>query len=461
MIASKLAALVLVAVGLACADSSEAPESETGPDAGEEVGDAPLRPTWHQDVAPIVHARCVGCHSASGVAPFSLVTHAEASPWASPLVEAVHAEQMPPWGAHETDECQPRHAWVDDPRLTADEIEVLSEWAELGAPEGDPADAAPLPELEDPALADVSDVLESPAPIVVAGQFDSFECVSLELGLDHDVWVTGVELLPDNLAVVHHALIFLDETGASAEIADPDGRYPCAELEMGSLLGSWFPGSTPTELPPEFGIRLPAGARVVMQYHYHPTGSREDVDHSRLAIRWTEQAPAYEAWISSVGNATSATEGLLPGPDDPAGVPTFAIPPDVVDHTETMQVVVPEWFPTAELFLLGPHMHAIGVDLRLTRTRAGETECLIQDPHWDPDWQSVYRVDAAPGEYPTLAAGDVLTLRCTYDNSLANPNLVEALASYGLDQPFTATMGSAGLDEMCMFVYGVALASAP
>jgi hypothetical protein len=345
---------------------------------------------------------------------------------------------------------------ANDARLHPDEATALAEWAAFGAPEGDPADAVELPSPVDPSLADPSDIFENPTPIVLETNADSFECVSIDTGLAEDVWITGVELLPDNEEVVHHVLIMLDEAGASAALAGPDGRYPCDELHLGTMLGSYFPGSHPTELPADVGVPFPVGARIVLSYHYHPTGSGQDVDHSSVAVRWTNEAPAYDALISTLGNATTAEGGLLPGPNDPDGVPTFRVPAGAEGHTETMQVTLPEWFPTVELFLLGPHMHSVGTDFRVTRSRDGETDCLIQDPHWDPDWQSVYTIDSSIGGFPTLAAGDVLTFRCTYENNLDNPSVVEALAEYGLDAPINVYMGSAGLDEMCMFTYGIA-----
>lgn len=415
------------------------------------------RPNWHQDVAPIIHAKCVGCHREDGGAPFSLEDFAAATPWTFLLAEVITEQTMPPWGAHETDECRPTHAWRNDLRLSPAQVSMLLDWLAIGAPEGDPADAAPLPDPVDHSLADPSDIFENPTPTTLDDDADRFVCFSIDPGLDEDVWITGVELLPDNREVVHHVLIFLDETGASAELAGPDGSYPCEDLHLGAMLGSYFPGSVPTELPPDVGVPFPVGARVVLNYHYHPTGSGPDVDQSSLAVRWTNQPPGYDALISTLGNATTAAGGLLPGPDDPDGVPTFEIPAGASGHTETMQVTLAEWLPELELFMLGPHMHRVGTNLRVTVERDGETRCLIHDPHWDPDWQSLYTIDAALGGYPTLAAGDVLSLRCTYDNSLANPSLVEALAEYGLDAPIDVYMGSAGLDEMCMFVYGVAI----
>ncbi|MDQ3778274.1 MAG: monooxygenase, partial [Actinomycetota bacterium] len=36
---------------------------------------APARPTYFQDVKPILDARCTGCHQAGGIAPFKLTSY--------------------------------------------------------------------------------------------------------------------------------------------------------------------------------------------------------------------------------------------------------------------------------------------------------------------------------------------------------------------------------------------------
>ncbi|KIG11804.1 hypothetical protein DB30_02436 [Enhygromyxa salina] len=442
--------VLLVTLG-AC---EQPPDSDT---SGQDDA-ATERPNWHEDVAPLIHARCVGCHRDGGVGPFALDTYASAAPWADLVETATTSMQMPPWGAQETEACHPRHAWENDPRLNQAELELLADWAALGAPEGDPAQAAPLPAPTDRDLADPSDIFELPAPIEVPAGVDSFACVSIDPGLDDEVWITGVQLIPDNEQVVHHVLIMLDATGASAGIAGVDGTYPCEELHLGTMLGSYFPGSAPTRLPEGAGVPFPAGARIVLAFHYHPTTAGSGVDQSSLAVRWTAEAPDYDALISTLGNATSAAGGLLPGPNDPQGEPAFHVPAGAKNHTETMQLAVPPGLPDGtRLFMLGPHMHDVGTEIRMTHARDGDEQCMIHDPAWNPDWQSVYAIEGAIEELPTLIEGDVLTMQCTYDNSLDNPRVVEALAGYGLDSPITVTMGSAALDEMCMFVYGLAV----
>ena len=55
--------------------------------------------TWDREIAPIVQARCVSCHSAGGRAPMALTTYEEARPWAKAIKEEVLARRMPKWHA--------------------------------------------------------------------------------------------------------------------------------------------------------------------------------------------------------------------------------------------------------------------------------------------------------------------------------------------------------------------------
>ena len=85
---------------------------------------------------PILQDSCYGCHADEAVS-FSLEEYSIASAMAGPIAEATAAGTMPPWPADETD-CLPLQ---DRRELSEDQIATLAEWSELGAPEGDPADA--------------------------------------------------------------------------------------------------------------------------------------------------------------------------------------------------------------------------------------------------------------------------------------------------------------------------------
>ncbi len=435
----------------------------TGDGDGDDHGQA-SRPNWHQDVAPIVHGNCVGCHLDGGIAPFALETYAQASAWAALIDQVVADGLMPPWGALETEACEPEHGWANDLRLSDEDKQLIADWVAAGAPEGDPADAAPLPGPPKLDLDDPSAVFQNPSPFVVGGTEDSFICYSIDPQLDSDVWITGVQMIPDNEQVVHHVLIYADPQANSAQVAGPDGSYPCfgvAGVDNAQLIGTWVPGAVPTQMPANVGLELPAGSRIILAYHYHPTGAGDEVDQSSVALRYTDVPPIYQGNIDLLGNFVSEAQGLLPGPNDPGGVPLFFIPADVAGHTETMRVVLPDSLPPIDLFTLGTHMHYVGVDMRAWIERDGEDICLIQTPRWDFNWQRTYDIDATIGNFPKVQGGDVVMLECTYDNTLANPFLVEALAEQGLSEPVDVLLGESSLAEMCLLIFGVAYPNFP
>ena len=54
-----------------------------------------------------------------------------------------------------------------------------------------------------------------------------------------------------------------------------------------------------------------------------------------------------------------------------------------------------------------------------------------------------------------MRSGDVLRMRCTYDNTLANPHLRPALDDQDLDEPVDVELGEDTLDEMCLIGIGI------
>jgi hypothetical protein len=88
--------------------------------------------TWSREIARIVYARCLTCHRESGRA-FSLSTYAEARPWAVAIKEEVLMRRMPPWNA-----VKGFGRFKNDLGLTQEELSLIADWVEGGAPEGDP-----------------------------------------------------------------------------------------------------------------------------------------------------------------------------------------------------------------------------------------------------------------------------------------------------------------------------------
>src|SRR3979409_262252 len=90
-------------------------------------------PTF-REIASIIETHCAGCHQAGEIGPMPLTTYAEARPWAKAIKQAVVQGTMPPWqGAGATSEQFATSRLVKD-----SEIRKLAEWADGGAPEGEP-----------------------------------------------------------------------------------------------------------------------------------------------------------------------------------------------------------------------------------------------------------------------------------------------------------------------------------
>jgi hypothetical protein len=101
--------------------------------------------TWNREISRIVTLRCAICHHPGGRA-FSLMTYAEARPWAVAIKEEVLSRRMPPWGA-----VKGFGDFRNDQGLTAEQIEWITAWVGGGVPEGDPADLETNPKIPETA----------------------------------------------------------------------------------------------------------------------------------------------------------------------------------------------------------------------------------------------------------------------------------------------------------------------
>ncbi len=85
--------------------------------------------TWSKEISRIVNARCISCHTGD----ISFATYQQARPWAKAIKEEVLERRMPPWGS-----VKGFGDFKNDISLSQEEITLIAEWVEGGAPEGDP-----------------------------------------------------------------------------------------------------------------------------------------------------------------------------------------------------------------------------------------------------------------------------------------------------------------------------------
>jgi mono/diheme cytochrome c family protein len=96
--------------------------------------------TWNREISRIFYQRCVSCHRPGGTS-FSLVTYQDVQPRAVAVRDAVLSRRMPPWGA-----VKGFGAFRNDEALTAEQIELITDWVQDDTPKGNnPRMLPPMP----------------------------------------------------------------------------------------------------------------------------------------------------------------------------------------------------------------------------------------------------------------------------------------------------------------------------
>lgn len=443
-----LIAAVAVAAGVSVGCSSEDASDRT--------------PTYAEDVAPLMIKSCEGCHREGGIGPFALSTYEQVKRYSALVAEKVESRAMPPWGAYETESCKPRFKWKHDLRLSEQEIATVLKWARNGTPSGDLNKLPAKPSFADVKLAGATDALSFPPYTVKASGADDIRCFPVDAKLPPDTWIEGTNVVPGDPRVVHHVIVYTDPKRQSIARAGDAGSYECfggPEVEDSGILVAWAPGQQAMDYAPHAALQPPNDGMLVVQVHYHPSGT-ETTDATKIELRRRTDKPPYKAVVALVGNAATPAGGLLPGPNDPTTGPAFTIPAGAKGHVESMTFTVP---PTPNLFLHSvlAHMHWVGRDMKIELKRsiaaAGDPteECLLGAPKYDFNWQRFYSYDAPVDELPMIRAGDELKLTCTYDNTMDNPNVVKALQDQKLSSPVEIKLGEETLEEMCIGAFVV------
>jgi hypothetical protein len=116
--------------------------------------------TWTREISRIVYKSCAGCHREGGQA-FSLLTFEEVRPWAVAIKEEVLGRRMPPWGA-----AKGFGSFAHDRGLSQDEISLIADWVEGGAPEGQRIYLPKLPAALASGGPQATKLREQPLPLV-------------------------------------------------------------------------------------------------------------------------------------------------------------------------------------------------------------------------------------------------------------------------------------------------------
>ena len=380
-------------------------------------------PTYAKDVAPILQKKCQVCHRPGEAGPFPLLTYEQARPWAAAIKMDVQARKMPPWFA------DPQYGKFSNANgLDPGEIELLSKWADAGAPKGDPKDLPPPAEwVEGWGIGKPDKVFELPQPYdVPASGVVDYQHVIVPTGFTEDTWVQAAEVRPTDRMVVHHIIAFVREPDSKWFRGQKPGVFFTApqvktkeEPDTSSLpsdfLVGYAPGQPPEILRPGQAKLIKAGSDIIFQVHYTPHGHATK-DQSRLGIVFAKEPPKERVLTLS---ATNGTFKIPPGDPNYRVDSSFEVGADV------------------KLSGLHPHMHGRGKDfLYRVVYPSGESKTLLSVPHYDWHWQNWYTLE----EPIALPKGTRIDCTAHFDNSPNNPE--------NADPTKEVTWGEQSWDEM-------------
>jgi peroxiredoxin len=373
------------------------------------------KPTYADDIEPILRKHCVACHQPGAVGPMSLATYDQVRGWAAMIDEVVSDERMPPWKADRA-----HGPFVGQSTLDSLDRTKLRRWFETGCPPGDLTMVPPPPKWSDAwAIGRPDAIVELPETQVIPPTgIVEYRIVEVDPGFGTDRWVSAIEVRPTDREVLHHCNIFLR----------PPGSDEAAEAgSLGSVcLAAMAAGTPPVTYRPGMAKRIPARWKLVFVMHYVTVGT-ERRDRTELGLKFVDPASVER----EVATRLLVDEHL-------------EIPPHAAEHRVEHSTRVEH-----DLLLLAmfPHMHLRGKSFEYEAEYPdGRRETLLSIPKWDFGWQYRYELE----EPKRLPAGTIVRAVAVYDNSAANPA--------NPDSSVTVRTGPKSDDEMFNGYFDVAYA---
>ena len=404
--------------------------------------------TWEADVRPLVEQSCAGCHDGAGIAPFPLATYEQVKMMQGAVRAAVEARRMPPYNA-----ARGCAEYVNDISLSDEQISLIGKWIDQGMQRGTPGTSMqPLDVPMQPQFR-VDRTLALPTPYTVEQSPDDYRCFVLDWPETEDKYVTGFRAVPGNPKVVHHVIAYLAAPERLADVmaedaADPGDGYRCFGGPGGGVrewIGAWAPGGLGSMYPPDTGLLIPRGSKVVLQVHYNlAPGAVDKTDSTRIEVAIADSVKRRAVlflwtnpdWVKGIGMKIPAYEKNVEH--------AFAF-----DPTPFMGALTRGAIPSGvgvRLYSASLHQHLLGTSSRLEILRGDGVgkECLLDIPRWDFHWQRSYGFKQGK----VLRPGDRLSVTCRWDNSAEHQPLVGGVRG----TPRDVSWGEGTGDEMCLGV---------
>ena len=354
--------------------------------AGADTG--PRLVTFSRDVAPILQAKCQECHQPNSIAPMSLITYADARPWARSIRERVSMRQMPPW---HIDRNVGVRAFKNDMSLTDAQVDTIVRWVDGGAPQGNPRDLPrPKPLATDNRWKGDRDgfgppdlVIRSPEYTMPAQHQDAWYRPLSDIPITEPRWARMVEIRPTNRQgrkVIHHSIAYLvlnnDPEALDTGTSTGPGRGASARdlVNRRPQLMEWAIGKSYDLFRPGTGKLILPGEKISWEQHIHAMGE-EITAGSELGIWFYPKGrePAKRTYL--VGFTGLAQPNFLD------------IRPNSISTTEGSTVLA----ENALITNFQPHLHLRGKAMQVEAILpGGGSEILSYVGNFNFNWMTNY-----------------------------------------------------------------------
>ena len=318
---------------------------------------------------------------------------------------------------------------------------------------------------------------------------DDYRCFLLGTGLSEDRFITGVRFLPDNPAVVHHAILYrvrpsqLD-AAERRDAEEPGQGWSCfggpdlpaategaavGGLDSAPWLAAWAPGGRESTYPEGTGVFVETGSSVILQVHYNLLAG-QGPDSTAVKLR-TVSADTGLIPLETLLLPAPVELPCLPDEDGPLCDRETAVEDtikrfggeslrtiwglqficggDLVEpRAGATQSCTHDVEESMTVYAAAGHMHLLGRSIGIVANAGTSREEQLLDVQvWDFDRQGAIRL-AKPLD---LTPGDTLTVTCTHD-----ANLRRQLPALADTDPRYITWGEGTTDEMCLGILTIA-----
>ena len=454
-------------------------------------------------VQPILETRCVSCHTTGGPAwsTLALDTAGDAAAIADDIALVTGINFMPPWLPSDL---SPQ--FVHDWSLADSEKEAIKAWADTGGGL-DVRPDTPLVARFRAIIGVEEDQKIGPRDGLYTGysrpdgwpvKNDDYRCqVHAVADPEGDGnWIKGFEFRPDQVEVVHHAIVYRVPAEAAAEVAakiaaedeieaaegfSDEPGWTCFGLSglrsqgVYSIQG-WAPGQSPTIYPDGYGLYLWPGDMIVNQIHYH-------YDHDTPAdgswiILDTATDEEVAAGMTHIEGSSYLTPAEVPCTAEEAAIAAERVATidgyvdlclrsnvlvEIGEKYDQFAPLIPDVLlarcggtvdeyddldgsigysscdlparDTGTIHTVLGHMHEFGAAYRMTLHPDTPDERILLDIGvWDFEWQLNYE----PIEDIRIERGDMVRFECWWDRTLLY-----------MPEPRYITWNEGTVDEMC------------